>query len=127
MVECLDKEVRPLGLRTLLIEPGFFRTDLLAQGNLKTVQSSIADYSEGSTAFNQLLADKNHAQSGDPKKGVKVVVDLVRQEGVAQGKTIPIRMPLGPDAYEVIKGECTETIKLLEDWKDVISSTDLDE
>jgi NAD(P)-dependent dehydrogenase (short-subunit alcohol dehydrogenase family) len=127
MVESLNKEVRPLGLRTLLIEPGFFRTDLLAQSNAKTAESSIPEYIEASKAFNKLLADKNHAQSGDPKKGVAVIVDLVRQEGVAKGKTVPVRMALGPDAYEVIKNKCNKTIKLLDDWKDVISSTDLDE
>ncbi|KAH8124636.1 hypothetical protein FP744_10006420 [Trichoderma asperellum] len=78
MVESLNKEVKSLGLRTLLIEPGFFRTDLLAQGNVKTVQSSIRDYREDSRAFNKLLIDKNHTQSGDPKKGVAIIVDLVR-------------------------------------------------
>ncbi|KAH0489903.1 hypothetical protein TgHK011_001395 [Trichoderma gracile] len=126
MVESLNREVRPFGLRTLLIEPGFFRTDLLSQGNLKTTESSIPDYAEASKTFNRLLAEKNHAQAGDPKKGVAVVVDLVRQEGVAKGKTVPVRMALGQDAYEVIKNKCNKTIKLLEDWKDVISSTDLD-
>ncbi|KAK1243402.1 hypothetical protein MKX07_004030 [Trichoderma sp. CBMAI-0711] len=126
MAESLDREVRPLGLRTLIIEPGFFRTDLLSQGNLKTTESSIPDYAEASKAFNRLLAEKNHAQAGDPKKGVAVVVDLVRQEGVVEGKKVPVRMALGQDAYEVIKGKCRKTIELLEDWKDVISSTDLD-
>jgi NAD(P)-dependent dehydrogenase (short-subunit alcohol dehydrogenase family) len=127
MVESLNKEVRSLGLRTLLVEPGFFRTDLLSQSNLKTVQSSIPEYNEASKAFNKLLSDKNHAQSGDPKKGVAVVVDLVRQEGTAKGKTMPVRMPLGPDAYFVIKNKCDKTTRLLEEWKDVISSTDLEE
>ncbi|ETR99736.1 NAD(P)-binding protein [Trichoderma reesei RUT C-30] len=126
MAESLNREVRPLGLRTLIIEPGFFRTDLLSQGNLKTTESSIPDYAEASKAFNRLLAEKNHAQAGDPKKGVAVVVDLVRQEGVAKGKKVPVRMALGQDAYEVIKGKCRKTIELLEDWKDVISGTDLD-
>lgn len=124
MVESLNREVRSLGLRTLLIEPGFFRTDLLTQSNLKTVESSIPEYNEASRAFNKLLVDMNHAQSGDPKKGVAVIVDLVRQEGVAKDRTVPVRMALGPDAYALIKKKCDKTIQLLEDWKDVISSTD---
>lgn len=74
---------------------GFSRADLLAQGNVKTIESSISDYREGFKAFNRLLLDKNHAQSGDPKKGVAIVVDLVRQEGVAKDKTVPLRMPSG--------------------------------
>ena len=127
MVESLDREVKFLGIRSLLIEPGFFRTDLLSQGNFKTVQSSIAEYDESSKLFNKLLSEKNHAQSGDPKKGVSVIVDLVRLEGVAKGKTIPVRMPLGADAYDLIKYKCNDTLQILEDWKDVISSTDLEE
>ncbi|TFB01873.1 putative oxidoreductase [Trichoderma ghanense] len=126
MAESLDDEARPLGLRTLIVDPGYFRTDLLSQGKLKTTVSSIPEYAEASKAFNQALAGINHKQAGDPKKGVAVVVDLVRQEGVASGREMPLRIALGQDAYEVIKNKCSETIKLLEDWKDVISSTDLD-
>ncbi|UKZ96077.1 uncharacterized protein TrAFT101_010880 [Trichoderma asperellum] len=84
------------------------------------------DLSEDSKAF-KLPIDKNHTQSGDPQKGVAIIVDLVRQEGVAKDETVPLRMPLSPDAYEVIKNKCDKTINLLGDWKDVISSTDLDE
>ncbi|KAM0255517.1 hypothetical protein ACHAQJ_005664 [Trichoderma viride] len=125
MVECLDREVRPLGLRSLLIEPGVFKTDLLAKSNVKTAGSGIPEYNEVLKAFYKMM--ENHTQSGDPKKGVAIVVDLVRQEGVAKGKAIPLRMALGPDAYGLIKNKCDETVKLLEDWKNVITSTGLDE
>lgn len=39
-------------------------------------------------------------------------------------KEIPLRLVLGTDAYGAIKGKCETTLDLLEEWKDVIFSTD---
>jgi hypothetical protein len=52
------------------------------------------------------------------------VLDLVRKEGIAEGKEVPLRMPLGIDVYDDVKAKCEETLKLLEEWKGVIRSTD---
>lgn len=38
-----------------------------------------------------------------------------------------MRIALGADAYMIIKGKCEDTIKLLDEWKDVTSSTDVDQ
>ncbi|KAK7428000.1 hypothetical protein QQZ08_005431 [Neonectria magnoliae] len=125
MVESLSRETEPFGIRSLLIEPGRFRTELLSSSNLKMVQSTIKDYAQRSKEFDEMLASANGTQEGDPEKGVSIILDLVHREGVAKGKEMPIRLALGPDAYDLIKGKCQETLKILEDWKDVTCSTDL--
>lgn len=66
-------------------------------------------------------------QQGDPEKAVQITIDLVRKEGCAAGKIIPLRFPLGSDCTKVIKEKCEETLKLLEDWEDVMTSTDIQE
>ncbi|GFF56550.1 uncharacterized oxidoreductase YusZ [Aspergillus udagawae] len=123
LVESLWRETEPLGLRTLLIEPGRFRTLLLSSSNLKVAQSSIPEYIGRSEDLRKMLATEDRAQPGDVQKGVSIILDLVRAEGVAAGKKIPFRLPLGADCYETIKEKCEETLRLLDEWKDVINST----
>ncbi|KAK7414935.1 hypothetical protein QQX98_006260 [Neonectria punicea] len=125
MVESLSRETEPFGIRNLLIEPGRFRTKLLSNSNLKMVQSTVPDYAQRSKEFDEMLASANGTQEGDPKKGVSIILDLVRGDGVGKSKKMPIRLALGPDAYDIIRGKCQETLKILEDWKDVTCSTDI--
>ncbi|KAH6880689.1 hypothetical protein B0T10DRAFT_519016 [Thelonectria olida] len=124
LAESLWRETEPLGIRTLMIEPGRFRTLLLSNTNLKVVQSAIPDYARPSEEFSKMLATEDRTQPGDVDKGVSIIIDLVRGEGVADGKKIPFRLPLGTDCYESIKEKCEGTLRVLDEWKDVINSTD---
>jgi hypothetical protein len=124
VVESLWRETEPLGIRTLLIEPGRFRTLLLSNNNRKTQKSAISDYNNLSTGKSAGLDAEDRKQPGDPIKLAEIVLDLVRKEGIAEGKEVPLRMPLGIDVYDDVKAKCEETLKLLEEWKGVIRSTD---
>ncbi|XXG95546.1 hypothetical protein Hte_001810 [Hypoxylon texense] len=126
LVESLSRETEVFGLKTLLIEPGRFRTKLLSPGNLHATQSKIPDYAEASREHADGLAKEDQAQSGDTQKAVKIIVDLVRTEGCAAGKDVPFRFPLGPDCFSTIKEKCEETLNRLQEWKDIINSTDHD-
>jgi hypothetical protein len=64
------------------------------------------------------------AQDGDPVMLVNIVLDLVRGEGVAEGKDNPFRLPVGKDCHDDIKSKGEETLRLLEVWGPVIKSTD---
>ncbi|KAI1080025.1 NAD(P)-binding protein [Whalleya microplaca] len=123
LVECLSRETESFGIRTLLIEPGRFRTMILSPENLQIVQSSIPDYVQASKTFATGLAQEDRTQPGDTHRAVKIIVDLVRGEGCAEGKDLPFRLPLGTDCYDTIKEKCEETLHLLEEWKGIINST----
>lgn len=71
--------------------------------------------------YRSLLASVDNAQLGDIVKGCKVCVDVLTK---ADGKPIPLRLVLGSDAFGMIKDKCNGTINLLDEWKDVICSTD---
>jgi hypothetical protein len=60
-------------------------------------------------------------------KLVEIILDLVRQEGVVGGREIPFRLLLGVDVYDDMKAKSEETLRLLEEWKSVIRSTDYEE
>lgn len=85
----------------------------------------IKDYSD--TAVGQVRAlfeERNNKQLGDIEKGCRVLFEVLTEK---DGKEIPMRLPLGSDAYTSIKGKCDETRELLEEWKEVSSSTDHEE
>ena len=63
-------------------------------------------------------------EPGDPEKLVQVVIDLVKGEGAAAGRDLPLRIPLGTDAVNAIRKKCVDTLKILEDWSALTVSTD---
>jgi hypothetical protein len=63
-------------------------------------------------------------QPGDPAKGVEVVLDIVRGEGLAAGKAFPTSVALGSDCYKTIKEEAEGVLGRLQEWRAVSESTD---
>lgn len=125
IVEGLHAETAHLGLRTLLIEPGRFRTNLLSSGSMKARLSDIPGYKERSRVLIEYLSREDQKQPGDPAKLVEIVVDLVRGEGVALGRDVPLRLPLGADCYADVREKCEKTLEVLDTWKAVANSTDM--
>lgn len=123
MVEGLSQEVAPFGIKTLLIEPGRFRTKLLSANNMRVGSLTIPDYADFSKILLKGLANEDQMQPGDPGKLVNIILDIVRREGVASGMNMPARLPLGSDVYFDIKTKCEETLTLLRNWEAVIRST----
>ena len=112
------------------VEPGHFRTSVLnpAAGNVKvTSTSKFEDYAGVVAAVQGIRASLGGNQPGDPKKAVELMIDLVKGEGYAAGKMVPLRLPIGRDAREAIRTTCEEMLKTMEEWKDVIDSTDYSE
>ena len=64
-------------------------------------------------------------EPGDPVKGTEIMVDVIRGEGIAMGRPFPTLLPLGIDCFETIRSITQDTLKNLDEWKDIIISTDL--
>ncbi len=94
---------------------------------MKAATTQVAEYAKTNETRLEGLAREDQSQPGDPVKLTEIVVDLVRREGIANGREVPFRLPLGIDCFDEIKAKCEETMKLLEDWKDVIRGTDHDD
>ncbi|ESK87077.1 short-chain oxidoreductase, partial [Moniliophthora roreri MCA 2997] len=60
----------------------------------------------------------NGRQPGDPQRGVEVVLDIVRGEGVAKDKPFQKSIQLGSDCYAVAKAESEKALDRLEEWKE---------
>jgi NAD(P)-dependent dehydrogenase (short-subunit alcohol dehydrogenase family) len=96
-MESLTPEVAPFGIRTMLVEPGYFRTALLTEESTKYPEPSIEDYAEKTRATVAAWKAMNGKQPGDPAKLAKTLVQL------AGGAEPPLRWPAGADAVEAIE------------------------
>lgn len=127
MAEALHNETQHLGIRTLLVEPGRFRTKLLSAGNMQAAESKYTEYTDLSQNLLRHLAEEDQAQQGDPDKLVRIPADMVRREGCAAGKeALPFRLPIGRDMVADVRGKCEGTLALLREWGPVLASTDFD-
>jgi hypothetical protein len=63
-------------------------------------------------------------QPGNPERFVEIVLDLVRQEGCAEGKSIPFRLPVGKDAVEEIGAKVRDVLETMQEWDSIITETD---
>lgn len=68
----------------------------------------------------------HHTQGGDPRKATDRIVDMTRSEGKAAGKPIPHRFPVGADAVEKIRGNCSKKMEICDEWETFSSDTKLD-
>lgn len=127
VVESFQAETAPLGIKSVIVEPGMFRTELLSSENGKFVDTKFGDYKEIHNAVVQGARAFSGKQQGDPQKAVEIIIDVVKQEGKATGKGIPSKLPLGADAVSTIRKKCTDTLKLLDEWAAISSSTDFPE
>jgi NAD(P)-dependent dehydrogenase (short-subunit alcohol dehydrogenase family) len=96
-MESLTPEVAPFGIRTMLVEPGFFRTELLTEESTKYPEPSIDDYAENTRATVAAWKAMNGMQGGDPAKLAKALIQLV---STAEP---PLRWPAGADAVEAVE------------------------
>jgi NAD(P)-dependent dehydrogenase (short-subunit alcohol dehydrogenase family) len=91
-MEGLAPEVAPFGIRTMLVEPGFFRTELLTPQSTQFAQPLLEDYAERTQATVAAWQSMNGKQGGDPAKLAAALVQLA-----ALGEP-PVRFAAGADA-----------------------------
>jgi NAD(P)-dependent dehydrogenase (short-subunit alcohol dehydrogenase family) len=74
-MESLAQEIAPFGIRTMLVEPGFFRTDLLSAESTTYAELSIEDYASRTAETVAAWKSMNGKQGGDPTKLAAALVE----------------------------------------------------
>lgn len=96
-MEALRPEVAPFGIRTMLVEPGFFRTELLGPQSTSYATSTIDDYAGRTAATIEAWTAMDGTQGGDPAKLADALVQLAALEAP------PLRFAGGADAVEAFE------------------------
>jgi NAD(P)-dependent dehydrogenase (short-subunit alcohol dehydrogenase family) len=109
MTEALRDEVAPLGIRTLIVEPGAFRTSLM--GNRTLSHEELADYKDTVGATRAMAAAADGSQPGDPAKAAALIL-----EALAADET-PLRLPLGADGVDAVLGHLDQVRAEIAAWE----------
>jgi NAD(P)-dependent dehydrogenase (short-subunit alcohol dehydrogenase family) len=79
-MESLRPEVAPFGIHTTIVNPGYFRTELLTPQSTKYAETAIDDYAERRATLIAAWTSQNGRQSGDPAKLAQTLVTIVSEE-----------------------------------------------
>jgi hypothetical protein len=125
--QALYHEVKPFGIRVLLVELGAFRTNFLDNTAMQEVNPSEA-YVDG--PVDHALQEehrKNGKQPGNPEKAVRVLFDVVVEKGYGEGKVVYLRLPLGRDALQLGLDQANMVIENFNAFRDAGSSCGFDD
>jgi NAD(P)-dependent dehydrogenase (short-subunit alcohol dehydrogenase family) len=103
-MESLRFDVEPFGIRTTIVEPGFFRTELLVDASTTWAELSIDDYAERSAATKAAWQGMNGRQAGDPAKLAHALL------AVAELPEPPLRFVAGSDAIPTAEAKARELL-----------------
>lgn len=93
--------------------------------NVQPVKPRLSEYTQLNEMTKQLQASFITSSPGDTEKGAAAMIDLVKGTGLAAGKKILVRVPMGTDSWLAIKKECEDTLTILKDWEEFAKSTDI--
>ena len=119
--EALQPEVAPFGINTTIVNPGFFRTELLTQESTNYAEPSIADYAERHAVRREWYQSQNGQQSGDPAKLAQALVMIASQQPP------PRRFIAGADAIGVAEQKVQDLQQQINAYRDLSSSMALEE
>jgi NAD(P)-dependent dehydrogenase (short-subunit alcohol dehydrogenase family) len=120
-IESLAAEVAPFGIHTTIVNPGFFRTELLTNESTSYAESSIDDYAEGRAQQLEWWNARNGKQGGDPAKLGRALVTIANDEQP------PRRFLAGADAIRLAEQKVADLQGQIEAQGDLSTSLALDE
>jgi NAD(P)-dependent dehydrogenase (short-subunit alcohol dehydrogenase family) len=115
-MESLAPEVAPFGIRTMIVEPGFFRTELLTEQSTNYPEPSIDDYAEKTKQTVTAWKRMSGSQPGDPAKLAKALVQLASQDEP------PLRWAAGADAIAAIEQKARDLLAQVNAYRDLSPS-----
>lgn len=115
-MEALHGEVEPFGIRTTIVNPGFFRTALLTPESATYAAPSIEDYAERHAARVQWYEAMNGQQAGDPAKLARALIMIAGLERP------PRRFIAGTDAIDVAEQKVRDLREQIDSHRDLSTS-----
>lgn len=111
--EALAAEAGPLGIQSMVVKLGAFRTDLFDPSSMVISRNRLAAYDGTMAHFvRDGVAGGVHTQPGDPAKAAALIVE------VTDGETLPSHLLVGSDAYERLEAKNATVAEQTAPWRD---------
>jgi NAD(P)-dependent dehydrogenase (short-subunit alcohol dehydrogenase family) len=120
-MESLAPEIEPFGIHTTIVNPGFFRTELLTKESTNYAPATIEDYAERNAAQREFWESMNGRQGGDPAKLAQALLSIIDQDQP------PFRFIAGADAIAEAEEKVTERQQQIDAYRELSSSLALEE
>jgi NAD(P)-dependent dehydrogenase (short-subunit alcohol dehydrogenase family) len=120
-IESLAAEVAPFGIHTTIVNPGFFRSELLTKESTSYADSSIDDYADNRAQQLEWWNAQNGQQGGDPAKLGRALVTIANEVQP------PRRFLAGADAIGIAEQKVAALQEQIEAHRDLSTSLALDE
>ena len=117
MSDGLRKELHPLGIRVMLVEPGPFRTDFAGR-SLRQSADPIEDYAATAGLLRKERSGVHGTQPGDPVRAARCILRAL------QSDRPPFRLVLGRSASDRVEAELKAQLEELNEWKQTAAEAD---
>lgn len=118
--EALAKEVAPLGIAVIIVEPGPFRTEFLGR-SIASAELELPVYAETAGKARAYRYSGNGKQAGYPEKAVAVILRAV------DSAEPPLHLPLGPRAFQLAREKVAAFQRDMDTWEVDAMATDFDD
>jgi NAD(P)-dependent dehydrogenase (short-subunit alcohol dehydrogenase family) len=115
-MEALHAEIEPFGIATTIVNPGFFRTELLTEESTQYAEPSIADYAQRTAAQQAFWRSQNGKQGGDPAKLAKALITI------ASAEPPPRRFMAGADSIATAEQKVADLQAQIDAYRELSSS-----
>jgi NAD(P)-dependent dehydrogenase (short-subunit alcohol dehydrogenase family) len=115
-MEALSAEVAPFGIQTMIVNPGFFRTELLTDASTNYADPAVEDYAERRGQQIAFYKAQNGKQGGDPAKLAQALLTLTRED------KLPLRFIAGADAIGVAEQKIVSLQQQIDAYRELSNS-----
>lgn len=120
--EGMNIDMRPFGIRFMLLEPGAFRTDFAnADASMQLPDLQIEAYREGREKMAAVFSTMNGTQAGDPAKLARGLVKVVNSDDA------PVRLLISKGAIPAVDAYYKARYAEFEKWQEVSADSDFEQ
>jgi NAD(P)-dependent dehydrogenase (short-subunit alcohol dehydrogenase family) len=120
-MESLQQEIAPFGITTTIVNPGFFRTELLEPASVTYAEPSIEDYADRTAEQLKWWQAQSGQQGGDPEKLARALV------AIASEAPPPRRFFAGADAIALAEQKVADLHAQIDAYRELSTSLAFDE
>jgi NAD(P)-dependent dehydrogenase (short-subunit alcohol dehydrogenase family) len=120
-MESLAPEVAPFGIHTTIVNPGFFRTELLTEQSTRLAETIVHDYDERRAKQLEFWKSQNGRQGGDPAKLAQALITITDE------KSPPLRFIAGADSIDLTEKKVATLQQQIAAFRDLSTSLAFDE
>ena len=119
-MESLQQEVSPFGIQTMIVNPGFFRTELLTNDSTEYADNRVEDYADRRAQQEAFWVSANGTQGGDPAKLAQALITLDKEP------ELPSRFLAGADAVQAAEQKIEALQKQIDAYRELSSALAFD-